>query len=609
MTHTVLRSSARLVLAAGGFLSALLLQLTPLGAQTSAAGGEKVDALAAPVGAAPIWERDLGERVSLAPLLQANSTVLAGENGSIRSFFMSGTALWTFSPEQKTLPLIARSYEGISYLSNAAGTFLAVNRIGREVWRVDLGKPVSFPPVIGWDSRVFIPVGSTMSCRTASGRSLWSQDLGSPLALAPVLDHAGGVVSVLQNQEFVKIHQFSSVERIRLDQIPLLIVPLKEGGQISYVLLYSGGNTEKISFNNGAAKGAKLSRSRFISLPAAPVAAADHENLFAVTLRDGRVLCIDGTGGLVRWTTNSHETTAEKGSGNVAANQAAMLFDERGIYTITTRGTSAFSAEGRRRFVLKYNSEAAGIPALSDEGLLYVCGRDNKLHAYKLDIKGRTVPRTKYYGPEPEGTYGMGNPPPSPWASDSRRYQDDQQDYMYAMIERDIRSGQLGEHEPEYVDYLMVMIGFFLNDPHYSPARPAVKPPQRVKLVKLLGLIGSRETVPFLWNIFDRDREPSIKAACAEAIGTIGIDPNGRTFVSYNFLLAANNPNRDPQILESAAASVAALCRYVGPPLAGDGIYLLRLFMNLPTTLPRTKAQIQTQVDALRREGLDMVIQ
>jgi len=123
-----------------------------------------------------------------------------------------------------------------------------------------------------------------------------------------------------------------------------------------------------------------------------------------------------------------------------------------------------------------------------------------------------------------------------------------------------------------------------------------------------LGRIGSRETIPFLWNIFDKDDEPAIKAACAEAIGKIGVDPDGGSFYSYNYLLAANNPNRDPQLLLSATSSVAAICRFSGPPLSGEGIMLLRFFSNLPWPPPSVKAQIKNEVEALFKEGLDKVV-
>jgi outer membrane protein assembly factor BamB len=215
----------------------------------------------------------------------------------------------------------------------------------------------------------------------------------------------------------------------------------------------------------------------------------------------------------------------------------------------------------------------------------------------------------RFYGPEPEGTYGMGNPPPSPWVGDNSRYERLNQDMVYEQISAAIRSGQIGEREPLYVAYMMEMIGFFIGRPQMSPVRPLVTPVQRIRLIRLLAQVGSRETVPFLWNIFDLDPEPSVRRAIADAIGTIGVDPTGRTFVSYNFLLSPANPAVDPQLVLAAAASIAALCRFSGPPLANEGIRLLRIFATLPTIPVHVRTLVRAELDALFHEGLDRVIQ
>ena len=569
---------------------------------------QRVDPFLASISAAPMWETSIGDTIKGKPHLQAGSVVLAGENGSVRSFYMSGTPLWNFDARGKVVPYMARSYEAAAYVCGTDGVFMAINRVGRELWRLRLAKPITYPPVVGWDGRVFIPLESTVTCRTASGHALWTLDLGSPIAFSPVLDKTGSVATVLQNQDFVKINQFSYVERIRLNRLPSIIVSLDEGKQQSYVLLYQSGEMEKIVFNDSADEGSKLSKANLRSLPSTPVAAASKGAQFVVTLRDGKTILMDSQGGAI-WTRNSHEAVEEKGSGNLVMNQADMMFDERGIYTITVRGISAFTAEGRRRFILRLSSECSGVPAFSDEGFLYACGKDNVLRVYKIDVKPRTIPQTRFYGPEPEGTYGMGNPPPSPWTGDNSRYVDVNQDVVYAEIEAAIKSGQLGKKEPIYVAYLMEMVGFFLNNPQYSPVRPAVKPQQRVRYIELLGLVGSRETVPFLWNIFDKDKEPAIRRACADSIGTIGVDPTGRSFQSYNFLLAPNNPNIDNQLVLAATSSIAMLCRFSGPPLAPEGIRVLRYFSNLPSIPNFVKVQIRNELDGLFKEGLDQMIQ
>jgi len=585
-----------------------LLKILLIFVASGLAAQQRIDPLKVQVGAAPLWETSIGEVIRRTPHLQASSAVLVGENGSVRSFFMSGTPLWNFDTRGAAVPHIARSYEAATYVSNSAGVFMAINRVGRELWRLNLGKPISFSPVVGWDGRVFIFVDSVMTCRTASGNALWTLDLGSPIAFQPVLDKTGSVVSVLQNMDFVRVNQFSHLERIRLDRMPVMIASLLEENTQSYVLFYESGEMEKVILNNSAAEGSRLSRSRFGNLPAPPAATASRGDQFVVTLRNGRTLCMDSSGSTL-WTKNSHEASEEKGSGSVATNQAEMMWDERGIYVITLRGVSAFSPEGRRRFVFRLSTVSSGVPGFSDEGLLYACGTDNVLRVYKIDSKPRTVHQSRFYGPDPEGSYGMGNPPPSPWEGDNTRYAGPNQDKVYSDIEAAIKSGQIAKNEPVYVAYIMEMVGFFINNPQTSQVRPLVRPEQRIRLIGLLALVGSRETIPFLWNIFDRDTEPAVRRACADAIGVIGVDPTGRSLYSYNFLLTPNNPNIDPQLVLAASASIANLCRFSGPPLAPDGIRVLRYFTNLPSLPNNIKIQIQNEIDGLFREGLDKMIQ
>jgi len=569
---------------------------------------DKIDMDKILVGAAPVWETQINDTIRGTPYLQASSVVLAGEKGSVRSFFMSGTPLWDFNARGTAVPYIARSYEAASYVCNTDGVFMAINRIGRELWRLKLDRPITHPPVVGWDGRLFISVNSVMTCRTASGHSLWTIDLGSPIALPPILDRTGSAATVLQNTDFVKINQFSQIERVKLDKIPALIVSLNERNIKSYVLMYQSGEMEKIVFNEKAKTGSRLSKSGLKKLPGQPVAAASKDDRFGVTLRDGKTLCLNA-GGNVLWTKNSHEAVEEKGTGNTSSEQTSMMFDERGIYTITINGVSAFTPEGRRRFVHRLSFECSGIPGLSDEGILYACGKDNVLRVYKIDVKKRTIPRHRFYGPEPEGDYGMGSPPPSPWMGQSSRYRDVEQDRAFEEMSAVIHSGQIGENEPVYVAYIMEMVGFFIGNPHYSRVRPEVKPEQRIRLIRLLTLVGSRETIPFLWHIFDVDPEPAVRRACADAIGVIGVDPTGRSFYSYNYLLTPNNPNNDPQLILAASSSIAKLCRFSGPPLAPEGIRVLRYFSNLNTVPNAVKEQIRNELDGLFREGLDKLIE
>jgi outer membrane protein assembly factor BamB len=254
-----------------------------------------------------------------------------------------------------------------------------------------------------------------------------------------------------------------------------------------------------------------------------------------------------------------------------------MQFDERGIYCLSAKGVTGFRAsDGRRLWTLRITG-AAAIPSFSDEGYLYSGGSDRILHAYRVEERRRNVPQSMY-GPLPEGSYGLGNPPPSSWSKIGEgRFDPKVVKSMYEEIERAIKQGQIGENETEYVAYLMETAGISLS-PAYSPVRPQVQINERIECIRLLGYLGSRETIPFLATLFTRDPEPIVKSACCESIGRIGVDPTGEALRAFTYLLAPDNAALDPSILMAATSATKDLCRFSGPPLSDAGIRLLRAF-------------------------------
>ncbi|MDR1506784.1 MAG: PQQ-like beta-propeller repeat protein [Treponema sp.] len=541
-----------------------------------------------PVSAEPIWEQDLMGDVIGLPFLQAESAVVVLKQGYIKSYSRQGNWLWTYRASEELTPYVTRSREGTSYVCTVTGTVIAVNRVGRELWKLDLGSPVTSPIVVGWDGRLFIPAGNRIYCRTASGYSLWMRNLESPISVAPVLDHRGALAMVLDNNEFVLVSHLSFVERFQLRDKPLHIVPLEvTEGKDSFYLFYASGAIDRIYRNPDF---------DFVSesLPAlsqTPAAAVNWKGNVAVTLRDGRVQLLSVPGADVLWTGDSHETRAERGDGSLGPYWAAMQFDERGVYTLSAKGVTGFRAsDGRRLWILRVTG-AAAIPSFSDEGYLYSGGTDRILHAYRIEERHRNVARS-LYGPMPEGSYGLGNPPPSSWARlGNGRFDPVIVKVMHDTVEAAIRQGQIGEDETDYVAYLMEMAGISLA-PTYSPVRPQIQIGERVEFIRLLGYLGSRETVPFLATLFSRDREPIIKTACCEALGRIGVDPGGDAIRAFTFLLAPDNATQDPSTLMAAATATKNLCRFSGPPLSDAGIRLLRAFgaTDFPTRVKRHAA-------------------
>ena len=553
-----------------------------------------------PVSAEPIWEQELRGTVIGLPTLQAESAVVVLEEGEVKSYSRFGNWLWTYNAGDRLTPFATRSREGTTYVCTRGGVVIAINRVGRELWKLSLGSPITAPIVVGWDSRLFIPSGSTMYCRTASGYSLWSKDLGSSVFVHPVLDHRGGLAMVLDNNMFTLLSHLSIVEQFQLNSKPLHIVPLEVSkGKDAFFLFYANGQVERLYRDASE----KLVSEALPNLSQTPAAAVGFMDKAAVTLRDGRVQLLSTPEGEVIWTGNTHETAAERGSGNLEPYWAAMQFDERGIYVLSAKGVSAFrESDGSRLWILRITG-AAAIPSFSDEGYLYSGGTDRILHAYRIEERKRNVPRS-IYGPAPDGSYGLGNPPSSSWG----RLMEGKFDptilrIMYQEIDEAIKSGQIGQNEPDYVAFIMEVGGISLH-PNYSPVRPQVQILERANFIRLLGFLGSRETIPFLARVFGNKfttgahagtyEDPEIQKACCEAIGRIGVDPTGEATQAFTYLLAPTNAAMDPGAIMSAATATRDLCLFSGPPLADTGIRLLRAFSvtNFPQVVKRHAAAL-----------------
>jgi len=430
---------------------------------------------------------------------------------------------------------------------------------------------------------------------------LWTLDLESPIFVRPVLDRRGGLAMVLENNQFTLVSHISSREQLQLSSRPLHIVPLPaSAGSDQFFLFYANGAAERIYRDNNQI----LTRETLPSLSQTPAAAGAWQDSVAVVLRDGRTQLLSAENGEVQWTQNSHETTAERGGGNLEPYWAGIQFDERGIYVLSARGVTGFrESDGARLWILRIIG-AATIPSFGDEGYVYSGGSDGYLYAYRVEERHRNIPRS-VYGPEPEGSYGLGNPPPSSWDFMPNRFAPATIRRNFAEIEAAIEAGDIGEKEPEYVAYLMEIAGISL-DPNFDAVRPAVETRLRADSIRQLGYMGSRETIPFLARLFANRfttgpfrgnfEDPEILRACSEAIGRIGVDPSGFALDAFTFRMAPENPVMDPGAQIAVANSARSLALFSGPPLADAAIRLMLRFTN-----PTYPTEVRNHVIALLR--------
>ncbi len=544
--------------------------------------------------AEPVWRAALRGMMIGNPVSQVESVALVLDSGNLCCYSIQGNLLWSYYAGGRLGPFITRSREGTSYICRTNGMLIAVNRSGRELWRKNLGAALFAPVITGWDGRIFVPTEKRLSCYTAAGYLLWSQSFGAPVILGPVKDLQGGVILGLEGGTILHINHFGETRSFEPAEKPVLVVPVlsrlanEENGDTSSqdrLMLIAAGQSGNLNVLGDDAEDVSLP-----SLPGTPLHAVSRNGNIAFTLQNNRIILMSYEDKTILWGGESQNLTAS------APDSVNMLYDERGIYVVSQNGASGFTEDGRRLWIINIRGSAA-MPSFSDEGLLYSGGADWILYAYRLEERVLGI-KQSVYGPAPEGFYGLGNPGPSSWSGYYFRNDEAEIRRELRMIEERILSGRIGVNEAEYTAYLMETASGAISDSRLS-AFAVIHTAHRVKALQLLSFIGSRETIPFLVSIFNRDPDPSVQAAAASAIGKIGVDPEGTALKAFNMKIYSPAVQRNEQVLTAVAEAAASLCRFSGPPLSEDGIKLLVLLAD--NAMPRlARKQAEKELKILR---------
>jgi hypothetical protein len=542
-----------------------------------------------------IWRQALGGYVIGNPVAQVESVVAVTDGGSLKSFSSQGKPLWEYYARGKLAPFVSRSREGTSYICRTNGLFIAINRLGRELWQLDLKSPLVFPVLIGWDGRLFIFTDKKINCVTAAGYRLWSKALEAKIAFAPVMDSGGGIILALESSEVLRIDAFGNTLSYSVSSAPAAAVSLKiERYGLAILLLYENSNIEIIIPALGNVEPIKAR----LDISSPPLAATGKDSEAAVLLKDGRVallapeyppprVSIDGipSGMRVLWTQASHINPPGLSGGD----SASLIFDERGVYVLSRGGATGFTDDGRRLWQIRLTGTAT-VPAFGDDGVLFSGSADWVLYAYRLESAVRAK-QLLLYGEESEGDYGTGNPGPSSQADNYFRLNEAELKKRFNEIRWAIGSGTVGANEKEYAAYLMEIASDRQAGLIY-----------RTEAARLLAYIGSRETIPFLANLFSRDSDFSVKTAAAAAIGRIGVDPEGLALRAFENAILPPARLLDEETLTAVASATGALCRFSGPPLGEAGVRLLTILSGYDM-FPSTRNQALREIRSLAITG------
>jgi outer membrane protein assembly factor BamB len=530
--------------------------------------------------ATPIWRQAPGGAVMGVPTIQVGTVVAVLDGGHLKAYTLEGTPLWDYYAQGALIPYVTRAREGTCYICRTDGTLIAVNRSGRELWQLKTGA-ISTPVVTGWDGRIFVTTEDKIRCYTASGYLLWTVELEHKSVSGPFLTTGGGITAALENGTLLQISPFGKGETRQLGEAPAAIIPVNSGT----LVLQKNGAVRLFPADPPHAPAKALG-----SLRGTPLGGVSRGNMAAVLLANGSVAQLSLANGRQQWSTDSHI----RGSDIKSPDDFSMLWDERGIYVFSMKGASGFSNDGRRLWLLRL-SGASSIPALSDEGTLFSGGVDWIIYAYKVENRSLPV-RNSLYGPAPQGSYGLADPPPSPWSDDYLRFNETQMADEMKRLTVLIQEGRVGEEETAYAGYLREIAGSAMN-PQTSQTHPPVHVKHRSEAARLLGYFCSLETIPFLADLYIRDYDPTVKSAAAEAIGRIGTDPEGIALRAFAKAITAST--RDEQVLTATALAIGSLCRFSGPPLSDSGVKLLGILERdfMPA---KARAQAKREIASMR---------
>jgi outer membrane protein assembly factor BamB len=550
-----------------------------------------------PQAEAPLWRKALRGAVICEPEAQAGSVLMALDGGNLSVYSTDGSLLWDYYAGGKLSPFVTRSGEGTSYICRLDGVCIALSRTGRELWRVKLDGPVASPVLTGWDGRLFLATNTRAYCYTASGFRLWAVPLDSGPAIPLTGTADGGFFLVTQGLRFMRFGPYGKRSETRLSEIPAAAEET-DGKDHDFLLFYRSGGVETLQSKTG-----KRGTMRGSPMPVSPVAAAGNAKGAALLLKDGRVAFLS-TGDLkITW--NARTFLSAQEAAGLARGDARLTLDKDGVLLLTKQGAAAWTRDGTQRWMLPLRN-AAALPCISDDGRLYMGGLDWILYAFRaFDPGSGEVPSSELGSSElgsgeaaqPE-TYGE-------IAPDSenliKKYSLDRGDGIRTflkMADAAIQAGDVGGKEKGYV--------LLLTEIALGGRRMPVN--ERITALQDLGHLGSKGMIPFLVDMFNNEREPSVRAAAALAIGSIGIDypirkgpdaGKGTAICTFRDAIFSTAPIRDERLLYSIVQATAALCRFGGPPAAATGVRVLTM-LSTPDKPGAVRAAAQRELKKLQ---------
>jgi len=527
----------------------------------------------------PLWRRALGGSLLCPPAASGGVVAALAGGGRVVATSSGGRPLWTWRAHGELAPVLALAGEAV-YVGETSGQFTALSIAGRERWNVRLDGPVLAPPLAGWDGRVFVWTAGGLSCFTEAGQQLWRLRPEFEIALPPVSDGRGGLVLALGNGRLLLVDPYGQAKAAQIDSLPALLLGPGADTAIGFALAFFDGRVE-VWGQSGRQR--RLERA-LAGLSGAPAAGAVFQD---------KLLAVDAAGNAVLV---SLANGAELWQAAGLAGDASLVFDGRGIFALSkTAAVSVDPATGKIRARRDFGDGGAGRPetppGLGEDGRLYTGGGNWLLYAWG----GLETPAP---AAAPSGPHGYGMAALGSLLTEDIRHtlRGLPAAAWLETIAGALAAGNVGGRERLYKAalYAFAASGTALSPEGLFAELPTL--PERLRALRLLGRLGSRETTLFLANLWLAEGEDAVKAEMARAAGRIGADPERAALAVFTREFRLAGPLHDG-LFTAIAGALGGICRFSGPEYARAAVPLLAALAGSRLTkkaAETARAELQT---------------
>ena len=434
----------------------------------------------------------------------------------------AGSKIWIRNLGKKPAPFLSISPDDIIHICFTDGTLAALNKKGREIWRTDIGGIPYVKPAYKSDGTMFISAGSTLYGLSHRGNVKWMVTFLYPVRQLET--GADETIYVLLGDGTFQV--YSPLGRMLWKKGPETgIVSYVSGGAGSLFCLTASGDCLEFDRAGSLIDQKKLAAGK------GAVQFLKRKNGFAV-ISSAKLMAFNGAMEL-EW----DHAFAGGGLGY------GVFDDKDRFYGLNADGSLFTTAKEEKEFQIYSMEPGTPAPVLSQNGRLYVGGKDWIVYAFSAN------PAVAGEEPRNPGT-GMDEGPPLPETGGSSALSSyfavlagssNIEDNFRALdeLKRLTNSRNYMEQEPVMVPVLeKLSTAGLMNPPGNTPAGKALSYVIRERTAEILGIISTPEAekvlLPMLY--YEWDREALILVI--KALGAMRRDKDGAVADYLNALLS-----------------------------------------------------------------------